>query len=166
MSRPPLHEKRPCSNRLWKNKKCGKNRKKIAHHDRTIQSHQHDKPSAMQFLAPSTKERPGTDSARARLAQQLRKIHRKCHKTDTHTVLTTVQNLQKTHKKHGKIDNLMSQNWPTEGPMFQKSFSKEGFRVHLIRTLSFSLGKSDSKKKWRVLKNEIFWSAKAREGPT
>ena len=50
--------------------------------------------------------------------------------------------------------------------MFQKSSSKEGFRVHLIRTLSFFLGKSNSKKRWRVLINEIFWSAKAREGPT
>ena len=28
--------------------------------------------------------------------------------------------------------------------MFQKSLHKEGFRVHLIRTLSFFLGKSDS----------------------
>ena len=50
--------------------------------------------------------------------------------------------------------------------MFQKSFSKEGFHVHLIRTLSFFLGKSDSKKGGGVLINEIFCSAKAREGPT
>ena len=33
---------------LKKNKKCGKIRKN-AHHDRTIQSHQHGKPSAVQF---------------------------------------------------------------------------------------------------------------------
>ena len=30
--------------------------------------------------------------------------------------------------------------------MFQESFSKEGFRVHLLRTLSIFLRKSDSKK--------------------
>ena len=74
---------------LKKNKKCWKTRKKC------IQSHQHDKPSAVQFLASSTKERPGTDSARARLAQQLRKNHRKSHKTDR----TQFSPLSKIHRK-------------------------------------------------------------------
>ena len=39
-------------------------------------------PRQCNFWQPSTRERPGTDSARARVAQQLRKTHRKCHKTD------------------------------------------------------------------------------------
>ena len=64
-----------------KKQKMRKKSQKKTHHDRTIH-HQHDKPSAVQFLAPSKKERPGTDSARARLARQLRKKYRKCHKLD------------------------------------------------------------------------------------
>ena len=49
---------------------------------------------------------------------------------------------------------------------FRKVSGSKVFNFHLIRTLSFFLGKSDSKKRWRVLINEIFWSAKAQEGPT
>ena len=45
----------PCSNRLGKNKKMRGKIAKNAHHDRTIQSHQHDKPSTVQFLATKHK---------------------------------------------------------------------------------------------------------------
>ena len=80
MSRPPLCGKRPCSNRLGKkNKNAGKIEKKCCKPSKVIST---TSPRQCNFWQPSTKERPGTDSVRARVAQQLRKNHRKCHKTD------------------------------------------------------------------------------------
>ena len=55
-------------------------------------------PRQCNFWQPSTRERLGTDSARARVAQQLRKKPPKMPQNWPHTVLTTVQNHQKSHK--------------------------------------------------------------------
>ena len=63
--------------------------------------------------------------------------------TEQGDVLTTVLNSAKIPRNTTKKRQFDVQNWPTEGPMFQKSFSKDGFRVHVIRTLSFFL-----RKKW------------------
>ena len=77
---------------LWKNSKnAGKTRKMQIWAERTLVR----SPRQCNFWQPSTRERPGTDSARARVAQQLRKNHRKCHKTDR----TQFSPLSKIHQK-------------------------------------------------------------------
>ena len=122
MSRPPLHEKRPCSNRFGKTQKnAGKTRKMQIWAERTLVR----SPRQCNFWKPSTRERPGTDSDRARVAQQLRKNQRKCHKSDRtqFSPLSKIhqkclKNMAKTtnscaksakiQQKQGKNDNLMS----------------------------------------------------------
>ena len=73
ISRPPLHEQRPCSNRLGKKtKKTGKKR---------IEGTIMTKPSK-NFWHQAQRNDLGQTPLVQELAQQLRKNHRKCHKTD------------------------------------------------------------------------------------
>ena len=137
-----LQEKWPCSNRLGKkDKNCGKNRKN-AHLSR----------GAHWFVALgsaiSGNQAQGNDLGQTALVQEW---PNNCEKpTENATKLTAHSShhcpkSSKMPQKHGKNDKFMIkisknttktrqkrqfdvQNWPKEGPMFQNSFSKQGFQ--------------------------------------
>ena len=156
ISRPPLHGKRPCSNLASeKTKNAGKIEKMHIWAERTLVR----SPRQCNFWHQAQRN----DLGQTALVQEWPNNFEKTTENATKLTAHSSHHCPKSSKmlqKHCENDKLMSpicknpiktwqkqqfavRNWPTEGPMFQKSFSKEGFRVHLIRTLSFF-----PRKKW------------------
>ena len=160
MSRPLLHEKRPCSNRFGKTQKMREKQEKN-------KFEQSEHWFVALGSAISGNQAQGNDLGQTALVQEW---PNNCEKpTENATKLTAhssrhcpksskillkhgkkrqihVKNQQKIPQKQGKNDNLMSKIDQQRVLCFRNLSASKDFNVHLNRTLAFFLGKSDSKK--------------------